>query len=171
MAGILAGFLWISCREVARIPRSIFAHDDLIVVVIGAIAVMAVLLAVARLVAFLPMHFFRMLLFLGSAMLLVLVPVGVMFLDPVGMMIVPPLASTPFVMVVEVAIILPIRMILGPFRMVGVHPAGIVLMPPGGLVPLMTFVVIAPTAGTRQFCPDVGMLVHPVLERGMLVAE
>src|ERR1039458_7275708 len=65
----------------------------------------------------------------------------------------------------------PVCMILGPFGMVRVHPTGIVLMPPVSLVPIVIGAVCAPAAVTWELSPDVGMVLHELLQIRVLMAE
>ncbi len=65
----------------------------------------------------------------------------------------------------------PVRMALRPFGMVLVHPAGIVLMPPVGLVPLVIGTVGAPSVVVGHLSPDAGMVLHELLQLGVLFPE
>src|SRR5271154_903896 len=81
----------------------------------------------------------------------------------------------PFVMLVVVAWAYacdrasPAGMRRGPFRMVLVYPAGIVLMPPVGIVPVIIGAVGAIAAAVRDLTPDLGMVLHELLQSRMFV--
>src|SRR5277367_249537 len=64
----------------------------------------------------------------------------------------------------------PTGMSRGPLGMVLVYPAGIVLMPPVGIVPMIIGAVSAIAPAVRDLAPDLGMILHELLQSRMLVA-
>src|SRR5208337_2553239 len=146
------GVLWISGGEVAAASRSSAAHMTRrthVNMVSGAVVWVELLVMVVIL---------RMNRFHG-----VLVMYG-----SLGMYASPGMPK-PLGMTVSVGS--PVRMILGPFGMVGVHPTGIVLMPPVSLMPIVIGAVCAPAAVIWELSPDVGMVLHELLQIRVLMPE